>query len=88
MIALVLIGIGGALYFGWDRLAAAGVASLIVGFLPCAVMCGLGLCASRLMGRSGASGCPVKAADVSTAPPATPAEPLAKLAETPSRASS
>ncbi|MEP7058965.1 MAG: hypothetical protein ABI809_14465 [Caldimonas sp.] len=88
MIALVLIGVGTALYFGWDRLAAAGVASLIVGFLPCAVMCGLGLCASRFIGRGGASGCHTKAADAPAAPSTNPAEPIATLAETTSRVSS
>ena len=56
-IGVALIGTGLAAYLGWDWLAAAGLTSLIIGFLPCAAMCGLGLCASRLTGKGGASGC-------------------------------
>ena len=39
---------GGALFFGWDWLVAAGLATFIVALAPCAVMCALGLCASRM----------------------------------------
>ena len=38
------IGLG--LYFGWSSIVAAGLASLVLGFLPCAAMCALGLCAA------------------------------------------
>jgi hypothetical protein len=44
-----LVVAGAALYFGWEALVAAGVASVILGVLPCLAMCALGLC----MGRSG-----------------------------------
>ncbi|MEO5883199.1 MAG: hypothetical protein ABIQ06_12345 [Caldimonas sp.] len=64
MIALALAAIGAAMYFGWDWLAAAGLTTLIIGFLPCAVMCGLGLCASR-MGKGGAGSCGDKSATAS-----------------------
>lgn len=53
---LGLAGIGAALYVGWGWLAAAGLTTVIVGVLPCVVMCGLGLCAKR-MGGNGASSC-------------------------------
>lgn len=55
-VALALAIVGAALYLGWGWLAAAGLTGLIVGLLPCAVMCGVGLCASRFMGKGG-SGC-------------------------------
>ena len=40
--ALALVA-GAALNWGW--LVAAGIAPLLIAFLPCAVMCGLSLCA-------------------------------------------
>lgn len=47
--------IGGALilgaatlFFSWNWLVAAGVASVIVAAVPCLVMCALGICASRM----------------------------------------
>ena len=54
-VALALAGVGAALYLGWGWLAAAGLTGLIVGLLPCALMCGAGLCASRFMGKGGSS---------------------------------
>lgn len=67
----VLIGaiaLGGAtgLLFGWNWLVAAGFASVILGLLPCLVMCALGMCMSRMGGKD-ASG--------ATATPATKTEP-------------
>ncbi len=62
MIVVALGAIGAAMYFGWDWLAAAGLTSLIIGFLPCAAMCGLGLCASR-MGKGGKGSCSAKPGD-------------------------
>ena len=49
---LLLAGaaVGAALYLGWGWLAAAGLTTFIVSLLPCAVMCGLGLCANRFTG--------------------------------------
>lgn len=46
----VLAG-AGALFLGWDWLAAAGLATLILGVLPCVLMCAVGICAHR-MGRN------------------------------------
>lgn len=47
LIAIALAGGAGALFFGWDWLVAAGVASIIVAMAPCLVMCALGLCMSH-----------------------------------------
>jgi hypothetical protein len=35
----------------WNWLVPAGVASVLLSILPCLVMCGLGLCAHKLIGR-------------------------------------
>lgn len=43
----LVIGAGvvaGGLLLGWDWLVAAGLAPLVLGVLPCAAMCALGLC--------------------------------------------
>ncbi|MDQ6626909.1 MAG: hypothetical protein M3Z29_00425 [Pseudomonadota bacterium] len=77
MIGVALGGIGAAMYFGWDWLAAAGLTSLIIGFLPCAAMCGLGLCASR-MGKGGKGSCSGKPGDAPSERPAANAEPTPK----------
>jgi hypothetical protein len=45
--ALVLI-IGATLNWGW--LVAAGIAPILIAVAPCAIMCGLGLCAMKMMG--------------------------------------
>ena len=52
--ALVVVG-SGALYFGWEALAAAGIASVIIGVLPCLAMCVLGLCVDRMGKKDGAT---------------------------------
>ena len=44
IIAMAALAIGGGFYFGWGYVVAAGIAPLIIGIAPCAVMCGLGLC--------------------------------------------
>ena len=44
LIGVALAGGAGALVLGWDWLAAAGVASIIIAVAPCLVMCALGLC--------------------------------------------
>ena len=63
LIGVALAGGAGALVLGWDWLAAAGVASIIVALAPCLVMCALGLCVNRM-----------SKSDQTTAgtPPATP----------------
>lgn len=52
VIALVVLAvvIGGVL--NWSSLVAAGIAPLLLTFLPCAVMCALGLCMNRMTGGS------------------------------------
>jgi len=52
IVGVVLIG---GLVFNWGWLVAIGVAPILVTLLPCAVMCGLGLCAHKMMGASGTS---------------------------------
>ncbi len=51
---LLLIALGGAtaagLWLGWPAMVAAGVAPILIGLAPCAVMCALGLCVGG-MGR-------------------------------------
>ena len=37
-----VVGLG--LFLGWGWLVAAGVSSIVLGFLPCAAMCALGQC--------------------------------------------
>lgn len=68
LIAVAVLAVGGGLYLNWGWLAAAGLAPLILGILPCAAMCALGLCANKLQG--GKSSCsssetPSKAAGTS-----------------------
>lgn len=41
------LGIGLALYGGWEWLAATGMASVLIAVAPCLAMCALGLCAAR-----------------------------------------
>ena len=59
-----------ALYGGWDWLAAAGLATILIAVLPCVAMCALGLC----MGRGKAKG-EMSLADVRRTYEAGPAEP-------------
>jgi hypothetical protein len=40
------------LAFNWTWLVAAGIAPLLLSVLPCVAMCALGLCMSRMTGRS------------------------------------
>ena len=40
------IGLG--LFSGWSWLVAAGLSSIVLGLLPCAAMCALGLCGGSL----------------------------------------
>jgi hypothetical protein len=47
LIGAAVLGIGVALYAGWDSLVAAGFASVLIAVVPCLVMCALGLCAPR-----------------------------------------
>lgn len=46
--AALTVGIG----YNWSWLVAAGIAPLLLSVLPCVAMCALGLCMSRMNGRS------------------------------------
>lgn len=71
--------------FNWSWLVATGIAPILLTALPCAVMCGLGLCMNRLFGNScesqssqsqstvessATTSAPAKVAATSNAPPA------------------
>jgi hypothetical protein len=46
LIVVTAAALGLGAYFNWGWLVAAGIAPLIIGVLPCAAMCALGLCMS------------------------------------------
>ncbi len=43
-VAWLAAAIGLGLFSGWSWLVAAGLSSIVLGLLPCAAMCALGLC--------------------------------------------
>ena len=53
ILAVMALTGGAALNWGW--LVAAGIAPVLLTVLPCLVMCGLGLCMTRLIGGSSTS---------------------------------
>ena len=53
LLAFAAAAVVAGLAFNWSWLVAIGVAPLIIGILPCAAMCALGLCAMQ-MGRTAA----------------------------------
>lgn len=75
---LLAAGAAAGLALNWGWLVAAGLAPVLIGILPCAVMCGLGLCMSRLMGRS----CGVSAKDTDGIEPAETVSALPETIET------
>jgi hypothetical protein len=50
ILAIIAVVTGTALSWSW--LVAVGIAPILLSILPCLVMCGLGLCMNRLIGRS------------------------------------
>jgi hypothetical protein len=52
IIVLATVAVVAGLTFNWSWLVAAGVAPILLSLLPCAVMCALGLCMTRMGGRS------------------------------------
>ena len=54
LLAVGVIGAGLALNWGW--LAAAGIAPILLALAPCAAMCALGLCMSKMGGKSCSDG--------------------------------
>lgn len=54
LIALAALALVSGLALNWSWLVAAGIAPLLLGVLPCAAMCALGLCMNK-MGRKSCS---------------------------------
>ncbi len=52
LIVATLAVAGGGLALNWSWLVAIGVAPLLISLAPCAAMCALGLCMSRMGGKS------------------------------------
>ncbi len=44
MIVAAVVVVGGGMALGWPTLVVLGVAPIILGFLPCAAMCAMGMC--------------------------------------------
>lgn len=71
---LAVAAVGAGLILGWDSLVAAGLSGLVLAVLPCAAMCALGLCASRMGKKEAGAG-----TDAQVVPP-NEAQPLAAAA--------
>src|SRR6266851_1843172 len=52
LVAIALVVAAGGIALNWSWLVAAGIAPVLLTLLPCAVMCGLGLCMNKLVGSS------------------------------------
>ena len=52
LVAVALAAVTVGIAMNWSALVAAGIAPLLISALPCAVMCALGLCMSRMGRRS------------------------------------
>lgn len=52
LLTLAAAGALAGIALNWSWLVAAGIAPILVAVLPCAVMCGLGLCMNRMTGGS------------------------------------
>ena len=48
LVVLAVAALATGLFFGWSSLAALGLTTFIVSFLPCLAMCVLGICAARI----------------------------------------
>jgi hypothetical protein len=55
ILILAALAIAGGIAMNWNWLVASALAPIVIALLPCAVMCGLGLCAHKLFGASGAN---------------------------------
>src|SRR5437660_6369965 len=49
---LAIIAVAAGIALNWSWLATAGIAPILLTLLPCLVMCGAGLCMSKMMGGS------------------------------------
>ncbi len=56
LIVLTVVVLGTGAFFNWGWLVAAGIAPLLIALAPCAAMCALGLCMSKMGGKSCSSG--------------------------------
>lgn len=52
LLILASIAVVAGIAFNWNWLVATGIAPILLTALPCALMCGLGLCFNRLFGGS------------------------------------
>jgi hypothetical protein len=51
VVGLTVLAVAGVV-FRWHWLVALGLASIVLSVVPCLMMCALGLCAYRVLGRS------------------------------------
>jgi hypothetical protein len=51
LLTVAMLALAAIAALNWSWLMAAGVASIVLSVLPCLVMCGLGLCMSKMIGR-------------------------------------
>ncbi len=51
LILFTVMALGAGLFLGWGWLVAAGIAPLLLALAPCAAMCALGLCMSKMGGK-------------------------------------
>ncbi|WP_202980225.1 hypothetical protein [Marinobacter fonticola] len=76
------IGVTAGLTFGWEQLVLFGIAPILIGLLPCLVMCGLGLCMMKCKDKSGsakASVAPLESTDGTD--PVAPQRPISNVAD-------
>ena len=52
LILLTATALGAGIFLNWGWLVAAGIAPLLLAIAPCAAMCALGLCMSKMGGKS------------------------------------
>lgn len=52
LVVLAAAAIGAGLALNWGWVAAAGIAPILLALAPCAAMCALGLCMSKMGGKS------------------------------------
>jgi hypothetical protein len=56
LLSIAGVAIVAGLGFNWSWLVAIGVAPLVIGILPCAAMCALGLCMMNMAGKQTSTG--------------------------------
>jgi len=78
LLILAVLAIVVGLVMNWSWLAAAGIAPILIGVLPCVAMCALGLCMNKIGGKSCSK--PANALEAATTSdrtiPPTPADKL------------